>query len=917
LTTRYLPLAAALLAVAVLLFLPFLFEGRVLWSQDIGRVYYPVAHLLRETLATGDPSRLWWCPELGAGFPLVADGVSTPFYPPHWPLLLLLHPARALTAALFASYLAAGLAMAAFARTLGLGAAAAAVAGLVYAWSGFAVGHSVHVNVVAGVPYLPLVLLFLEKASRGAALGNVTLAGACFGAQCLGGHPQVALMTAALGGGYALLRFWPPRTTARGLARPLVLVVLFIAIGSGISAVYYLPMAELARHSVRPGGGLSHAQALAYALPAPHLVTAVSPFFFFDSATGAYQGAWNPAEMAFYAGLPTLVLAGVALVSRRKDPLVRFLAAAALVAVLLALGDATPLHGLLHSLPLFRALRAPARYVLIVDAALAVLAALGVDSLRKEARASALRRTVGFVAAAAVLASFLPFAESLWLGRLAGDGWRDADWAEGAPLLLAVKAWLPPLWLALTATWLWQRPRTAAPWWPRAGVALVGADLVAFAATSFASHWVRPDTVLRTDAAHALAASAGPGRAYLVTGPEPWRSASDLPLVHGFRSLNAYVSLPLARHAAYMRDFWLSDQTARGLLDAAAVTSVVDSWRRPLDPRSWLGDQEFSPRHPLAVLEPGHRVDFHLEGAEASRVQLVTALAQAGGVPQGEEVARVIVDGPTGGPLTFGLRAGVETAERLHDDRVAHGQPALRSSGWSLVDRRSEGFFYLSRFAWSETRPLRSLGIEYTGAAGRLLLFSAATVDPAGYITYLTPFMRDGYRRVRDEGGAVHYRNERARPRAWAVHRLVLASTADDAVRRLATGEVRPEEAVVLEDPQAPTPAGPGPSEVAIVQEAPTRVVLRAEMNGDGYVVLADSYYAGWRATVDGDPTPLYAANGAFRAVFVRSGSHRVRFEYRPSSLRLGAAVTGFTAALAMGLAWAFRPRKRRETDSW
>jgi hypothetical protein len=111
--------------------------------------------------------------------------------------------------------------------------------------------------------------------------------------------------------------------------------------------------------------------------------TAVS-FFFFDAQTGTYQGAWNPAEMAFYAGIPTLVLAGVALWSRPRDPLARFFAAAALVSLLLALGDATPLHGLLHSLPVVRGRRAPARYVLLVDASLAVLAAWG--STRAHAR---------------------------------------------------------------------------------------------------------------------------------------------------------------------------------------------------------------------------------------------------------------------------------------------------------------------------------------------------------------------------------------------------------------------------------------------------------------------------------------------------------------------------------------------------
>ena len=149
-------------------------------------------------------------------------------------------------------------------------------------------------------------LLFLERVARTAPLRNVALAGLSFGLQCLGGHPQVALMGAALGVGYALFRLWLPRMSARDLVRPFGLIAVFVAIGAGISAVYYLPMAELARQSVRPEGGLSYARAVTNALPLPHLATAVSPFLFFDASTGAYQGAWNHAEMALYAGLPRL-----------------------------------------------------------------------------------------------------------------------------------------------------------------------------------------------------------------------------------------------------------------------------------------------------------------------------------------------------------------------------------------------------------------------------------------------------------------------------------------------------------------------------------------------------------------------------------------------------------------------------------
>ena len=136
-----------------------------------------------------------------------------------------------------------------------------------------------------------------------------------------------------------------------------------------------------------------------------------------------------------------------------------------------------------------------------------------------------------------------------------------------------------------------------------------------------------------------------------------------------------------------------------------------------------------------------------------------------------------------------------------------------------------------------------------------------------------------------------------------------MVSAPGEAIRRLATGEVRPEEAVALEDPATPATTGGGPSVVSIQIDEPLRVELAATMRGDGYVVLADTAYPGWRATVDGVETPIFAANGLFRAVFVRDGSHRVRFEYRPRALHLGAAIAALTAALAVGLVLTSRAR--------
>jgi uncharacterized membrane protein YfhO len=85
-------------------------------------------------------------------------------------------------------------------------------------------------------------------------------------------------------------------------------------------------------------------------------------------------------------------------------------------------------------------------------------------------------------------------------------------------------------------------------------------------------------------------------------------------------------------------------------------------------------------------------------------------------------------------------------------------------------------------------------------------------------------------------------------------------------------------------------------------------VRLLVEADRAGYVVMADAYDPGWRATVDGEATPVLRANVAFRAVAVPAGPHVVEMAYRPRALALGLGLTLLTAALA-GLVAAARAR--------
>jgi uncharacterized membrane protein YfhO len=69
-------------------------------------------------------------------------------------------------------------------------------------------------------------------------------------------------------------------------------------------------------------------------------------------------------------------------------------------------------------------------------------------------------------------------------------------------------------------------------------------------------------------------------------------------------------------------------------------------------------------------------------------------------------------------------------------------------------------------------------------------------------------------------------------------------------------------------------------------------------------LILADTWYPGWVATVDGQPAPIYQPYGALRGVVVAAGPHHIEFRYRPATAWLGASCSmlGILGACVMSV---------------
>jgi uncharacterized membrane protein YfhO len=90
--------------------------------------------------------------------------------------------------------------------------------------------------------------------------------------------------------------------------------------------------------------------------------------------------------------------------------------------------------------------------------------------------------------------------------------------------------------------------------------------------------------------------------------------------------------------------------------------------------------------------------------------------------------------------------------------------------------------------------------------------------------------------------------------------------------------------------------------------------VIDASLNDAGILVLADSYYPGWKAYVDGKEEKILRANLFFRAVSLSAGRHTVEFRYEPRSFAIGLAISVGTVIVLIITSVIFYLRGRKRT---
>jgi hypothetical protein len=145
------------------------------------------------------------------------------------------------------------------------------------------------------------------------------------------------------------------------------------------------------------------------------------------------------------------------------------------------------------------------------------------------------------------------------------------------------------------------------------------------------------------------------------------------------------------------------------------------------------------------------------------------------------------------------------------------------------------------------------------------------------------------------------YMNTNALPMALIVHEAIIVDDHTAAWMALFEG-FDPTQAVILEQNQAtnqpeikPLGEKQGDDRIEFVKYTPNEIVLNVNISDNGWLVLSEVYYPGWRAEVNDTPTEVLRANYTFRAIVLAPGEHVVTMYFSPWTWRVGATLSAIT----------------------
>jgi hypothetical protein len=833
-----------------------------------------------------------WNPYMFAGMPFVELMQTAALYPPNIILYAVLPAPQAFNASLLLHYALAGFSTFLLLRELGLNRTSAFFGATFFAFSGFMISFKQHVAILNSAAWLPLIVYFAERSKRTLSIRYSMGFALAIAAQVLAGNFQICVYTYIVLAVYFAFSVFGVESGRR--LRFVMLGAVGVVLGFLMAFPQIYATWQMSGLSLRPviKETLGHIFTKEFHVYLKTLPSMVFPHLYLGGEFGTILPVPGFNRIVFVGILP-LSLAVLALIKGfRKSNTVRLWAVVGLLGLVLATADDTPLGELLFHVPVYGMFHANGRNILEFSLAVSVLFAIGMEYVLSDRRyvKTALKVLAG-VAAASALSLAITY---LAVGEEAERAITPSNPAVYVPIAFFV---LYALGLGLYHT---KKKRVVV----YALLAVVLAEAYTFGA-SYEAGWT-PKGALADRCEEK-------GYDFLksVGGNEPFRVAfvgtetmDQFNVPCGVNMFSSYDQLIFADYAmlfdleplGYSR-YWenlvrnnalLSMMNVKYLVVPASVklrlddvVTVTERVRAEAPVAAWPG--------PFYLPDPGDRT--------RNRMKLKTRLAE------GTYVATLRAASGKGGRASLNMEIYRKEQADLRDDRLPlNAYPGVIGEG-------HEEYYRIYQSEKPDT-------VMLSFAAPRkddIEMRDIAVLKLEGYGP--PPIATSGriYEHLKEAAGYDIYLNKNALPRAYSVTGLIGARDIHELKRMFDLILVNPASHAVLFNEDFKEIGGTEFSKagVSVEEYENDRVVIRTSAAGQSFVVLADQYYPGWKALIDGKESRIWKANGVLRGVVVPGGEHEVVFEYSP--LWFKASISAALVIAAAALVIIFITRKEGE----
>jgi len=300
---------AGLAALAILLlFFTRVFGSDMIYGSDILlEFFYNRAYGFGEMLKGNIPL---WNPHQFCGYPFVGAYQSAVFYPLNI-IFLVWSAETAFTLSTILHMFLAWLGVYLYIFHLTKKTFPSFIAGLVYMMAAILTSriYAGHITILCAYPWLPFIILALDKSFRTRSIAWACAGSLFFGIQILAGHPAMVyytvLCTFIYSMGWLWCRVWEEKNI-KAVFNSLWPGFIIGAGGALVAAVQLLPTYYLSQYSVR-SAGVTYEFATSFSFPPENFITYIAPYFFGSMADSPYWGRWFLWEVLPYIGILPLV----------------------------------------------------------------------------------------------------------------------------------------------------------------------------------------------------------------------------------------------------------------------------------------------------------------------------------------------------------------------------------------------------------------------------------------------------------------------------------------------------------------------------------------------------------------------------------------------------------------------------------